>query len=479
MLYMAYKFPLNPLLIYWKHTLCDCDHHKRARLSRHLFIVRLRHLGTTCYIMFKVNWTVVKKSEGHRAKVQEVQGTCATLSAECMARVNGRRQKQKLRETECTQNAAASHRIVLALTRYLFAAARINVSHCHAQICRVTFMSAFVRLSVSAPGCQLTASVCLLPRPLTDSRWRGEAWSVSLSWPDFKIDGLARTPRTHSIGKTGLSLLGDIVPTSSPRCYQASEMTHLWVMVWLNRWSLQSLRWCVWIWVNRKTHTRILQDTALSSEFQMKVLLSALPSHLTFQKKNRLINDAVHLHVNKQMKTLLISSAFLNREKTQSGAINYTKRHWRTWTKVRVCSLEVRIPRPKFFQPEGGKGGNGDRLCRMGRVGGAEWMGKDLEIRLCLDALSESVMFFPAHWSGHCRLIRFLSSSIKVKFNKLLLFFFLIWIWKWLAGSGMGVCSRPKGKWLMPFFFWRPLGAEKKGEWRTSGLPSYVPFAFC
>lgn len=86
--------------------------------------------------------------------MQEVQGTCATLSAACMV---------PKAETGCMRNdaAAAYHRIVLALTCYLFAAARINVSHCHAQICRVTFMSAFVRLSVSVPGCQLTASVCL------------------------------------------------------------------------------------------------------------------------------------------------------------------------------------------------------------------------------------------------------------------------------------------------------------------------------
>lgn len=169
--YLCPKFTLNPLLIYWKHTLCDCDHHKRASLSRRLLIVCLRTVPNNRLHKVKRELNRCKKSRGQRVKIQEVQGTCATLSAACMARVNGRRQKQKLYKTECMQSAAAAfHRIVLALTRYLFDAARINVSHCHAQICRVTFMSAFVRLSVSAPGCQLTASVCLLPRPLTDSR---------------------------------------------------------------------------------------------------------------------------------------------------------------------------------------------------------------------------------------------------------------------------------------------------------------------
>ena len=60
--------------------------------------------------------------------------------------------------------------------------------------------------SVSRPGCQLAVPVCLLSRHFTDSQWLRAAWSASLSWPDFKIDGLARTPWTHSIAKTGLSL---------------------------------------------------------------------------------------------------------------------------------------------------------------------------------------------------------------------------------------------------------------------------------
>lgn len=73
-------------------------------------------------------------------------------------------------------------------------------------ICHVTFLFLFVCLSVCLPGCQFPMSICLLSRHFTDSQWLREAWSASLSWLDFKIDSLARTPCTHNITKTGLSL---------------------------------------------------------------------------------------------------------------------------------------------------------------------------------------------------------------------------------------------------------------------------------
>lgn len=72
--------------------------------------------------------------------------------------------------------------------------------------CHVTYMFLFVCFSVALSGRQLAVSIRLLSRQFTDSQWLREAWSASLSWPDFKIDSLARTPCTDNIAKTGLSL---------------------------------------------------------------------------------------------------------------------------------------------------------------------------------------------------------------------------------------------------------------------------------
>lgn len=147
--------------------------------------------------------------------------------------------------------AVALQWLVCWLCICLLSACPTNVSCCPA-VCFLWLSSpVFVCLSASLPGCQLAASVCLLSGPFTDSQWLREAWSVSLSWPDFKIDSLARTPCTHYIAKTGLSLFDSIVLMSGPRW----DLTHLWVMASLNHWCLQLFSNFQLIGTHTHTHT--------------------------------------------------------------------------------------------------------------------------------------------------------------------------------------------------------------------------------
>lgn len=137
----------------------------------------------------------------------------------------------------------------------------------------------FVCLSVSRPGCQWATSVCLLSRPFTGSRWLREAWSVSLSWPDFKIDCLARTPCSHSIAENRAFLVTALVPImSGPRSDQASDMTHwLWDM-WV-RTIIEAHRRChnaSDCQLREHIHTHTLGHAALSFDSLIKVLLLVL-----------------------------------------------------------------------------------------------------------------------------------------------------------------------------------------------------------